>query len=327
MLKSQLALVLHRHGRDADAKLVFGSVLDSAKTEEDKGSFWAPEGMSWLWYNDTIEGHTQALLTTQEIFPQHPVRDGLVLWLLLNKKLNHWKSTKATAGVIYALVKHMRDEGTLGIREHARVIAGNNTWDLVFEPDRYEGKKQMIIEGPDVDAKQHHRIVVEKDTPGFLFASATWHFSSERLPEEARGDFFRLERKYFVCDKSAKELVLRPLSEGASLRVGDEVEVHLSLTASHSAEYVQLNDPRPAGFEPEDKTSRYFWEHIGHYREIRDSGTNFFFDRLPTGQYTLKYRIRAAMAGTFRSHPAMVQPMYAPEFVAYSSGAVIGIGA
>ncbi len=327
MLKSQLALVLDRNDRGADARLVFSSVLDSAKTEEDKGTFWAPEGLSWLWYNDTIEGHTQALLTTQELFPDSPLKDGLVLWLLLNKKLNHWKSTKATAGVIYALVKYMRREKTLGIREHARVIVGNNAWDLVFDPDRYEGKRQMMIEGERVNAQQHHRVIVEKDTPGFMFASATWHFSTEKLPEEGRGDFFTLQRKYFVCDKSGKDIVLRPLSEGAPVKVGDEVEVQLALSAKHSAEYVHLNDPRPAGFEPEDKTSRYFWEMIGHYREIRDSGTNFFFDSLPTGEYTLKYRIRAAMAGTFRSHPATVQPMYAPEFVAYSSGAVIGIGA
>lgn len=327
MLRSQLALVLHRNGRADEAKRVFGSVLDSAKTEPDRGTFWAPESSSWLWYNDTIEGHTQALLTIREIFPQHPIRDGLVLWLLLNKKLNHWKSTKATAGVLYALVKHMKEEGTLGIREHARVVTGNQAWDLVFEPDHYEGKQQMIIEGDRLDAKQNYRISVEKDTPGFMFASATWHFSTEKLPEEARGDFFQIERRYFLCDKRGKDTVLRPLEEGAPVVVGDEVEVQLALVAGHSAEYVHLNDPRPAGFEPEDKVSRYVWEHIGHYREIRDSGTNFFFDRVPTGKYTLKYRIRAAMAGVFRSHPASVQPMYAPEFVAYSSGAVIPIGA
>ena len=33
-------------------------------------------------------------------------------------------------------------------------------------------------------------IVVEKETKGFAFASATWHFSTEKLPEEARGDLF-----------------------------------------------------------------------------------------------------------------------------------------
>ena len=53
---------------------------------------------------------------------------------------------------------------------------------------------------------------------------------------------------------------------------------------------------------------------------MRDSGTNFFFERLPAGEYTFKYRLRAAMAGTFKVAPAVLQSMYAPEFTAYSAG-------
>ena len=87
-------------------------------------------------------------------------------------------------------------------------------------------------------------------------------------------------------------------------------------------------DPRGAGFEPTSFTSRHKWDlGISWYEEIRDSGTNFFFERLPVGEYTFKYRIRAAVAGKFKVAPAMVQPMYAPEFVAYSSGAVLDIDA
>ncbi len=60
---------------------------------------------------------------------------------------------------------------------------------------------------------------------------------------------------------------------------------------------------------------------------MRDSGTNFFFEQLPAGEYTFKYRLRANMAGTFRVAPATLQSMYAPEFAAYSAGAVIEVGA
>jgi hypothetical protein len=47
-LKGLLALTLKRMGRPADAKLVFDSVMDSAKTVPDQGTFWAPEDRSWL---------------------------------------------------------------------------------------------------------------------------------------------------------------------------------------------------------------------------------------------------------------------------------------
>lgn len=58
---------------------------------------------------------------------------------------------------------------------------------------------------------------------------------------------------------------------------------------------------------------------IARYEETRDSGANFFFEGLPAGEYTFKYRLRANLAGEFRSGPAQVQSIYAPEFVAYST--------
>ena len=114
---------------------------------------------------------------------------------------------------------------------------------------------------------------------------------------------------------------------GAAVAVGDEIEVQVSLRAKHAAEYVHLRDPRPAGAEPESALSRWKWDlGIAWYEETRDSGSNFFFEQLPAGEYTFKYRVRANMAGTFRVAPATVQSMYAPEFNAYSKGNVVVIG-
>src|SRR5262249_30295470 len=82
-LKGLLAPTLRRMGRPADARLVFASVMDSARTAPDQGTFWAPEERSWLWYNDTIESHAFALRALMELEPESPKKDGLVLWLLL----------------------------------------------------------------------------------------------------------------------------------------------------------------------------------------------------------------------------------------------------
>ena len=56
------------------------------------------------------------------------------------------------------------------------------------------------------------------------------------------------------------------------------------------------------------------------------SGT-YTLPNLPAGDYTLKYRVRAALGGIFRVGPATVQSMYAPEFTAYSAGNVVRVGA
>ena len=102
--------------------------------------------------------------------------------------------------------------------------------------------------------------------------------------------------------------------------------MQISLRTKHAAEYVHLRDPRGAGLRAGERVSRYKWDlGIGWYEEIRDCGTNFFFEQLPVGEYTFKYRLRANMAGVFRVGPATVQSMYAPEFNAYSAGAMLTV--
>src|SRR5436309_1258124 len=325
-LKCMLALTCKRMGRAGDGNLVFASVMDSAKSSQDQGTFWAPEDRAWLWYNDTIETHAFALRTLMELAPQDARKDGLVQWLFLNKKLNHWKSTRATAEVVYSLAHYLKRENALGVREDAKVFVAGRTVQYVFEPDKYTGRKnQTVVPGEQVDAAAA-TIAVEKESQGFVFASATWHFSTDKLPQEERGDFFSVSRKYFKRENSGREFVLRALAEGEELQAGDEIEVQLSIRASHAAEYVHLRDPRAAGLEPENAVSRYKWDlGLAWYEETRDSATNFFFEWLPQGEYTFKYRVRANMAGVFRVGPATLQSMYAPEFNAYSSGAVLKI--
>jgi len=300
--------------------LIFDAVMDSAKTEKDLGTYWAPEDRSWLWYNDTIETHAFALRAMTELKAKDKRRSGLVRWLFLNKKLSHWKSTKATAEVLYSVAYYLKKEKLFGLKEEIQVTTGPVKMKFVFRPDRYTGKSnQLIID--EVQPSKMYKTIVEKKSRGLAFASATWHFSTEKLPEKAQGDLFQVNRKYFQRVSKGRETVLKPLAEGAKLRVGDEVEVHLSVRAKHAAEYVHLRDPRPAGMEPGAVTSGWRWDlGLSRYEETRDSGTNFFFEYLPVGQYTLKYRLRVNMAGHFRAAPTFLQSMYAPEFTAYSRG-------
>ena len=328
LLKGLLALTLDRAGRHDDAVLVFDSVMDSARTTEDEGTFWTPEERGWLWYNDTVEGHATALRTLIELDPDDARRHGIVQWLLLNKQLNRWDSTRSTAEVIYALVHYLEQEQLLASAEAVTVEVGPRTRTFEFTPDEYTGAdNRVIVEGPEIDPETMSTVVVEKDTRGFAFASATWHFSTERMPDEASGDLFRVTRRYFKREAAGGEWTLTPLEPGDDVEIGDQVEVQLTIASRHPAEYVHLRDPRGAGFEPETLTSGWrFIDGLGMYEEVRDSGTNFFIEWLPHGEYTLRTRLRATVAGTFKVGPATLQSMYAPEFAAYSSGAELAIG-
>ena len=139
-----------------------------------------------------------------------------------------------------------------------------------------------------MDAERSSAVVVEKTTPGMMFASATWHYATDRLPSDEAGDLFAVSRRYFRRENRAGTWTLVPIAEGAALATGDEVEVQLSLRAKQAAEYVHLRDPRGAGFEPVTLVSGFKWQTgLGLYEEVRDSGENFFFEWLPAGRVHL----------------------------------------
>ncbi|OFZ19566.1 MAG: hypothetical protein A2Z20_08380 [Bdellovibrionales bacterium RBG_16_40_8] len=321
-LKGYLSLTLKRANRLPEAKLVWDSVMDSAKYNADEGTHWAREDRSWLWYNDTIETHAFALRTLMELGSDNTKRDGLVQWLFLNKKLNHWQSTRATSEVVYSLAHYLSKTNQIDQKESVTIKIGKEKpVELEFSPDKYTGKKNQIVFEGDKVGPDLMPIRINKTTPGFMFASANWQFSTEKLPKDAVGDLLSVTRKYFLRDKSHKEVLLKPITESEQIKVGDEIEVHISLRSKSPVEYVHLRDPRGAGFEPVDMNSSHKWNlGLYWYEEIRDSGTNFFFENLPAGEYNFKYRLRAATAGEFKVSPATVQPMYAPELSAYSAG-------
>ncbi len=328
-LRGMLALTLQRAGRPADARRVFAGIMSGARTSPDLGTYWPPEAQPWTWCQDAIESHAFVLRALLEVAPDDPRRDGLVQWLLLNRQLNHWKSTRATAQVLYVLAKVLQTRGELTAREDATVQVGARPAEhWTFAPDEYTGgRNRLVVEGKDLTVADA-QVAVEKSTPGLLFASATWQFSTERLPASESGDLFHIARRYFLRRQDGRETRLQPIVESTQVAAGDEIVVRLELSSRAPAEFVHVADPRAAGLEPVGSRSGWRWDAGAlSYQELRDGGTHFFFERLTSGRHVITYRLRAATAGVFRVGPATLQSLYAPEFQAYSSGATLTVRA
>lgn len=324
--KGILALTLKRSQRVKDAELVWSSVMDAAIYSEDEGTHLARENKSWLRYNDSIQTHAFALRTEMELGDNatkrnDTKRDGLVQWLFMNKKLNHWKSTRATTEVLFALVQYLKETKRMAQNESLEIKIGEQKpIKMDFLADHYESKKHQIVYEASQVEPNLVPITFKKQTSGFMFASSTWHYSTETMPHEPSGDLLSVTRDFYVRELVGKDYVLKQLKENSSIQVGDELEVQLTINAKHPMEYVHLRDPRGAGFEPVGLSKHNHELGIYWYEEVRDSGTNFFFEHLPQGQYRFKYHVRATHAGTFKVSPAIIQPVYAPDFVSYSNG-------
>ncbi len=325
MGKAYAAYVYLRLGEKAKAESYLDRAMDGARTDEVSGTYWTPEKISWLWYNDTVEKHAFMLRTLLAVRPKDQKIPGMVRWLLFNRKSNEWKSTRASAAAIYSLLDVMKSKGALDKPERFSVDWGKTSEKLELQPFDWLARPLRWSKYGAEIKKAGLAPKVEKKGPGLAFASFTGIYTTDKQADESPDGMMNVSRRYFLRAKEGDRYTLTPLSSGDTVSVGDEIEVQLTVRTRGQFEYVHIKDPKGAGFEAETLTSGWRWEKLGRYEEPRDSLTNFFVEWLPHGEYVLSYRVRPTTPGSYKIGAAVMQSMYAPEFAAHSAGMTLNV--
>lgn len=323
--KAYAAYVYHRLGEKAKAESYLARAMDGARSDDIAGVYWTPEKISWLWYNDSVEKHAFILRALLALRPEDPKIAGLVRWLLFNRKGNEWKSTRASAAAIYSLLDVMKAKGALEKPELYSLKWGAVSEKLELKPFDWVGRPLRWSKYGAEIKKTDLAPRVEKKGPGLAFAAFSGVYTTDKTAAESPDGMMNVSRRYFLRAKQGGAYTLKPLADGDSVAVGDQVEVHLTVRTRSQFEYVHIKDPKAAGFEAETLTSGWKWDQLGRYEEPRDSLTNFFVEWLPHGEYVLKYRVRPTVPGTFKAGAAVIQSMYAPEFAAHSAGFTLNV--
>lgn len=323
--KAHLGYMYFRLGKHSRANEILDMIMDGVTQDPIVGTYWAPERYAWVWYSDTVEKHAFFLKMLQEFRPNDVRIAGMVKWLLFNRKGNVWKSTRASAAAIYALLTFLNERGGLeqdekfNIQWGKEVLTAQVSADgVVDRPLRWQKIREDI-------KKEDARVVIQKEGPGVAFAHMTWIYSTDQIAEASQEGVMNVERKFYRRVKEEDRYVLKPLQSGDVVDVGDQIEVQLKINTKSSFEYVHLKDVKAAGFEAETLLSGWQYDKIVFYQEQRDSVTNFFIEKLPQGEYIMQYRLKPTKAGVYRIGSAMLQSMYAPEMTAYSTGFLIEV--
>ncbi len=104
-----------------------------------------------------------------------------------------------------------------------------------------------------------------------------------------------------------------PIANLEAVASGELIEVELEIESKNDYEYIMLEDPKAAGFEPVEVRSGYNGNALGAYVEYRDERVVLFVRQLPRGRHSVAYRLRAEIPGEFSALPTKAAAMYAPE--------------
>jgi hypothetical protein len=319
--QGHLAIALKRFGDLKTPVAIMASLTERSLNEDEMGMFWREAQDSWWWYHAPIE--TQALMIEafdEVVSDQQKVEDCKV-WLLKQKQTQNWKTTKATADAVYALL--LRGADMLGSDQLVEVKLG----DLTIRPEKVEAGTGFYQERfvRDEIKSEMSSVTVTKSDDGLAWGSLHWQYLEDvGKIKPYEGTPLTLQKGLFKKKNTDKGPVIEPVT--GPVAVGDEIVTRVELRVDRDMEYVHLKDYRGSGTEPVNVLSQYhFQDGLAYYESTKDTASHFFIDYLPRGTYVFEYSVRVQHRGQYQTGIAELQCMYAPEYNSHSGSVAIAV--
>ena len=326
--KVLLAVVYHRNGNLALAKKILNNLKESAVRSEVDGMYHKENVNGYYWQQDAVATQVALIEAFWEISQDAEIVSELQLWLLQNKRTNHWSNTKTTAEAVYGLLLNRsiedHDPSTTLIRVGGELISG----------DSGENSSEMAALGYTKVEWEANEISSELATVSIANSSQQagyggfyWqYFEDSNKVLAAQSDVLQIQRELFLVRVGNDGERLVPVDENTIIKVGDKLKMRLMVSNTVDMEYLHLENKRASGLEPTELLSGYTeLQGAFVYQSTGDTATHFFFDELKKGVYVVEYELFANNAGYFSNGFASIESMYAPEFKAQTDGFTISI--
>jgi alpha-2-macroglobulin-like protein len=276
--------------------------------------YWKENYESPYWYNAPIEMHALMIEMFNEFGSEKDVNE-LKIWLLKQKQTNHWPSTTSTVDAVYAL--SLGNKNIIS-KPNVNIIIGKENINLTVENTgpglgyfKKNWRKNEI-------SNDFGNIKVTSEQEHISWGAIYWQYFEDIDQIHGNKTSLLVEKKIYKKAMNENGIELIPIDE-TNLKLGDKVIVQLNVKTDRDLEFVHLKDMRASGFEPLNTLSGYkYTGGIGFYKSTKDVSQNFFFDRLPKGNYTFEYEEVVNQKGKYSSGIATIQCMYAPEFISNS---------
>ncbi len=336
--KAYLALAFNLiDAKDTRRTDILLSDINNAAILSATGAHWEEkEPDYWNWNTNT---RTTAIVLDAlvKLNPDNNLNPNVVRWLMVARKSDVWETTQETAWSVMALTDWMVTTGELKPDySYSATLNGKTLTEGQATTENARDSVQLTVDVKDMLAGQANQLVIGRtEGNGVLYYTA--HLKNY-LPVPSVQPLNRgiiLERRYTVPGSNT------PITEA---KVGDLIQVRLTIIVPNDLNYVIIEDPIPAGTEgvnPELKTEQQIGTQPGldtkdplstgwgwwwfSNIEFRDEKVVLNATYLPAGTYEYQYSIRAGLAGTYNVIPATGYEFYFPEVYGRSAGSTFTV--
>ncbi len=318
-LQGMIALALHRDEKPEVPELIVASFRDRALQSEEMGMYWHGE-QGYNWHEAPIE--TQALMIEvfDEVAGDKDAVEEMKIWLLKQKQTHDWKTSRATADAVYALL--MKGSDLLANNALVEIAVGGEEVSMndVGQVEAGTGYFQTTWDRQEIKPEMGN-VSVTKPGDGIAWGAMYRQYFEDldKITQHETG--LSVQKQLFVKRNTGEGQKIAPVAAGDKLEIGDQLMVRIEIRVDRNMEFVHLRDMRAAAFEPANVLSGYRYQGgLGYYETTKDASTDFFFDYLPRGTWVFEYPLIVSQTGNFSNGITTIQCMYAPEFVSHSKG-------
>ena len=296
------ANILYGFDQETKAKKFLKSLMEYSVMTQEMGRYFDTPKAEYSWFSYKIPTQVAAIEAIHALAKDEKTVDEMKRWLLKQKQVQAWETPIATADAVYALL--MTGEDWLKHTSVAEIKVGKQ---VIRTPEDALGYVRQEVVGNVMNIRN---VTVEKESAGIGWGAVYAEYEEDMDRATAQGHALEISRT--LCRDG------KPLSVGASLRVGDKLTVRLTLKVDRDMDFVQVKDNRAAFMEPVDALSGYCWNRtLASYRENKDDSTSFFIEQLRKGTHVLEYEVYVTSSGQYTQGIPTVQSVYAPEFVGH----------
>jgi uncharacterized protein YfaS (alpha-2-macroglobulin family) len=286
----------------------------------------------------------QALLRGE---PNSVLVPNAVRYVMGLRNGGHWRSSQETATVLIALADYLSLSGELQANYTYRVALDDRTLrENAVNSANLSDPVNLVVVLTDLKQSGDSQLSIQRQATSGSGAAAGRLYYTMRLrtfEDAANAQPLDLgvavQREYIAVNTNTLSPTGNLISEA---KLGDIVQVRLTLSVPENMPYFVAEDWLPAGLEPIDtslKTSsaaaqgptladdNSAWPDWWYFSrtEIRDNRVVLLATNLPRGTYTYTYLARATTVGSFRALPATAYRMYDPEVFGRSAGAKFNV--
>src|ERR1019366_8239104 len=263
--------------------------------------------------DNSLETTAYALKALANLDPKSDLRPRAARWLMEHRADGYyWESTEQTATAIYGLIDYLRISGelkpnyTLSVYLNGQKRAERS----ITEKDVANPVPiHLTANAPQVHAGSNDVRIVKSGAGVLYWSASSSYFSRQPKPAKTGSAALNVLREYFKLapERLDNRIVYSAQPLAGPVESGDVVVVRLTVSTTQDEQYLQIEDPIPAGFEFIEQEGIYelkskppWWDFYYTQREFHDDRAALFSTTFERGQGQFHYLLKAVTPGTLQ---------------------------